>query len=157
MDSISTQNVARFQAAYEETGITVYVWDAYRFCRANDLPVPPWVLRYFDQSAEKISGLVARDGPRRLPQQARCIGIALGFGGARGRPNLYEQMKRHERAGAIVRDVQQLVGQRWPLYAAYSEVATRFNLSISTINRIWLAAQQTTSGLGKSKRRNHPS
>ena len=155
MNSLADQNLARLQAAYDLTGITLYVWDAYRFCRANDLPIPPWVLSHLDLCAEKIFGAVAHDGLRRLPQQARRIGIALGFGGERGRDNLYEQMKRHDRNDAIVTAVEQLIENRWPYYAAYSHVADKFKLSISTINRIWLAAR-----LAKSRnrtRRNQPS
>jgi len=81
------QNLGRLQAAYEETSIVLYVWDAYRFCRANDLPIPPWVLRYFDQTAEKLSTL-ADNKVRRFPHQARQIGIALGLSGGRGRSRL---------------------------------------------------------------------
>jgi hypothetical protein len=114
MNTLCDQNLARLQAAYNETGITLFVWDAFRFGRANDLSIPPWVRRYLDQCAEKIFGSVTGNGPRRLPQQARRIGIALGFGGARGRPNLYEQMNRHGRDDAIVREVKHLIEQRWP-------------------------------------------
>jgi hypothetical protein len=139
MNALSSRNLARLQLAYEQTGIVFYVWDAFRFCRANGLPIPTWVLRYLDRSAEKILNLAKSNKGRRFPQQARQIGIALGFSGRRGRPNLFEQMKRRERIEKIVREVEDAITKRNKLYLAYEDVGHLNKTSPATVRRLYLA------------------
>src|SRR6185503_17229501 len=103
MKSLPDQNLARLQDAYQQTGIVLYAWEAVLFCHANELPIPAWVLGYLVTSAEKVLSLGKARQPGRFPRQAREIGIALGFAGRRGRPNVFEQVKRRDRIEKVVR------------------------------------------------------
>jgi hypothetical protein len=131
------------EAAYQVSRNPIDVWRAYQICRRSGIPLPSWILGYFDASASSICNLVDPEEARhRLPQQARQIGLALGFDIRRGQANLFEQAKRRDRNQRICQAIEAaLITHRGKLYFAYGDVSKKFDLSPSTICRIWLASR----------------
>lgn len=70
---------------YEATGNPLAAWDGYLFARANDLPLPDWILKYLDGTAKRL--LRADNTKENLP---------WGFGfDTSGGPGPWRQYKGH--------------------------------------------------------------
>lgn len=69
---------------FEREGNPLYLWAAWRLCRANGVPVPEVMLAYLDRVAAALQALA--DGPEPLPERVGpALQKALGFqGGGKG-------------------------------------------------------------------------
>jgi hypothetical protein len=73
-----------------EGGDTLAAWDAYRRCRADDIPLPAWVFAYLDDVAREFGRLYTQVQARHpvLPV-AKAVAAALRMDTPRGVPTVF--------------------------------------------------------------------
>ena len=69
---------------YAISGNPVHVWRAYLFARKGGHTIPPWVLKYFEQSALALEPIFTRKYDKGETVDPREITDALGFTGQAG-------------------------------------------------------------------------
>jgi hypothetical protein len=121
---------------FTETGHPFYAWRAYRDSRFGQLPIPEWVLQYFDDSANKLHALVHEATPEKGKIEA-AIADAFGFVPKRGRNN---------RLHVFEDEGMQLAANVWSKLATgeyvkddpvFHTIAQEQNVSKSKVRRAW--------------------
>lgn len=64
-------SIDRARILFEKTENTFHAWEAFRWARWNDQPVPDWVMSYFDGCAEALK--------KTKPKNARAVAQAFGM------------------------------------------------------------------------------
>jgi hypothetical protein len=75
---VSEFTLAVLELYYDDEKNPLYAWEAYALCRREKRDIPGWVLRYFEQVAEKLLQITERD--KELTQRASAeVYDALGM------------------------------------------------------------------------------
>ena len=70
-DWATRYSIDRARILFQKTGNAFHAWEAYRWARLNDRPVPDWVLSYFDGCAKALE--------ETKPKNARAVAQAFGM------------------------------------------------------------------------------
>ena len=76
LEIATNYSIGRAQALFEKTGNAFHAWDAYRWARRHDRPVPDWVMDYLDGCSEALKDAE----PRNAKDVARAFGMAVRGG-----------------------------------------------------------------------------
>lgn len=80
------QYIEHAESEYRKTKHPLFVFEAYDYARAGNLPIPEWVLEYFDESARELNKWVrAAGGGDAIPDPNQKIAAAFGMAGSRGK------------------------------------------------------------------------
>lgn len=79
------------EASYRQTGNPLFVWGAWKGCRARALPIPDWVAESLDKYAEAIVDLIASPPKERV---AAAVGQAIGFSQGKNGNNPIAALKK---------------------------------------------------------------
>ncbi|HRW60069.1 MAG TPA: hypothetical protein P5340_05390 [Defluviicoccus sp.] len=162
--------LASRERQYRETGNPAFVWLAYGYCRTSGVPLPLWVLGYFDRCYERIEHAVFRHEAKGEPSASitASIGAIFGFKSGRGRGNwisqisstmsavvqtkLFRRGDRHRRSGLapgrmleIGRDVDEAGGKQ---YWAVEAIAAEHGISIGTVRKCHRAYKKAAGSNG---------
>jgi hypothetical protein len=118
---------------YQEEGNPLFVWRAYKNCRKHNLPIPDWVLRSFDDSADNLLNIEAINNPA-----GETYG-ALGL----NRPGSGTEFKRFDEYQKKLNAVCMVIALKRDRGKTefrnnldiYAEVAERFLVEIETIKK----------------------
>ena len=92
--ALATVFIERSQALYLQTGNPIHAWRVYELARHGGVPLPDWVLDYFDKVAKVLT---APPGPT----SPKAIADALGLG-TKGGPSKALQAQTDQRHLDIV-------------------------------------------------------
>ena len=73
----SRYSIDRARILFKETGNAFHAWEAYRWARLNDRPVPDWVMEYLDGCAKALE----ETKPKNAKAVAQAFGMAKRGGG----------------------------------------------------------------------------
>jgi hypothetical protein len=118
----------RRRAMYLETRNGVHALAAYRLARYLRVPVPKWVLEYFDRVARAI-----------VRQHSTKYAQALELVSGSGTKAATDRAERDERDHAIVTRVRVARRQHVPDEFAFAELAAQFGLSTERVRDIFHA------------------
>jgi hypothetical protein len=113
----------------------LWIWRAYQWVRSNELPVPEWIYRYFDNCAAAI--LQEASQPTSNPQIA--IYEALGFTKTRGPGTFFTRLQTHFRQAGWALRVWELLGEGKTRAAATLQVAVEEKVHQQTVERAFKA------------------
>ena len=82
-------SVDRARILYEKSGNAFHVWEAYRWSRWNDQPIPDWVLEYLDSVAKTLKD----EKPRNAKEVAQALGMAVKGGSSKSSLSLSESAR----------------------------------------------------------------
>ena len=73
-DWATSYSVDRARVLFEndKSGKAFHAWEAYRWSRWNDQPIPGWVLEYLDSVAKTLK----EENPRNAKEVAQALGMA---------------------------------------------------------------------------------
>jgi hypothetical protein len=133
--TLETDDQAR-RRRYEQTGHPFDPWQTYLASRARQQPIPEWVLKYFDDAAEKIVASVhLADQPARL---SAAVASALGFT-SKGAGSVARRSRVAATHDALAQRVSARVRQGEPVKTAIANVAQEQRVSYQTVEHAWLA------------------
>ena len=75
-DWAARYSIDRARILFQKTGNAFHAWEAYRWARLNDRPVPDWVLGYLDGCAKALEDAK----PSNAKQVAQAFGMAVQGG-----------------------------------------------------------------------------
>ncbi len=78
-DWAARYSIDRARILFQKTGNAFHAWEAYRWARLNDRPVPDWVLGYLDGCAKALEE--AR--PSSAKHVAQAFGMAVKGGSSK--------------------------------------------------------------------------
>jgi hypothetical protein len=121
--SVSELILAVLEMNFDDEKNPLYAWEAYALCRKEKRDIPGWVLRYFEQVAEKLLQITERD--KKLIQRASAeVYDALGMKVVRHSRNVFDRYqiaKRKRDIWARVRFLHE--GEtKLPLVEAFKQV-----------------------------------
>lgn len=93
---LAAERVADHADWYRQDKNALRAWLAYRECRKHRLPVPEWVLRYFDRVAVKLNGWTIRQPPKKL-----AAALVRTVKMARARGTVFTDLKASDRKFAL--------------------------------------------------------
>ena len=131
----------------------LYVWEAYGTCRSVDLPLPPWVLKYFDRCLANLDAIrddtersVSGKYRKRRPQSSQAVRIAEAFAfkspGRSGAANPFRSYIEQAKSFWLVVSVARDLADGKKLYIAIEDVATANGLHKSTVARAWSSSSE---------------
>jgi len=83
------------------SGNPLWVWMAYRNFRDHDLPLPEWLLEYFDAVEQRFQAIVEAQPKRACPAVAEAL-----FMNWRGRGNAFTTLRNPEEFVATIEMIQ---------------------------------------------------
>ena len=124
---------------YADSGNPVHVWRAYLFARKGGHPIPPWVLEYFEQSAQKLEPIFTRKYDKGEIVDPSEMTDALGLTGhAGGGKGPVKQAQARSRGLAMVKSwhaFKKKNAGKWTDTQCTKRVADDFGVDDSTVRR----------------------
>lgn len=125
--------MADYEQLYTSSRSPVWVFRAWLHARGAAVPVPDWVLGYFDAAATNLMDLTGE--PPKARSIAPAVARALGFlQRGKGRRNLFVVYDRDRSIAASV-FLQRVSGQK--LLHAYEAAAAKHGVNRRTAERAW--------------------
>lgn len=122
---------------FREHNNPLFAWDAYILCRRKKLPIPEWVLEYFDNTA---SNLIMLDSETRPNDLLRALGLVKPGAGT-----AVSKRQRVLKNWMIATHVANELNKGMPLDSAYISVTEELrgskifnNPSYSTVRRAFV-------------------
>lgn len=130
---------------YEETGSVLHPWAAYRLARVNKVPVPEWVLQYFDKAANNLFELNSQlHQGEKVGDLAAAASRAMGLTGGRGQGSAFSKYNRKWIVYGM--NVRAWIQDGEKEYRAIEIVAERLQVDKSTVRRGWKEYQKRFPG-----------
>ncbi|GMR20195.1 MAG: hypothetical protein BMS9Abin36_0790 [Gammaproteobacteria bacterium] len=117
---------------YANDSNPLYAWRAYKDCRKRNQPIPEWVLKYLDSSADELLSI-------KKPEKdkvARRVAEAISMNGI-----VFSNYQKHEERVEIALRVFELIEENknpdgsYPKDAIYTEVAKEFKVSKTKVSK----------------------
>jgi hypothetical protein len=93
----ATYSINRARELFENHGNPHHAWDAYWWARYANVPIPDWVLTYFDDCANRIR----QSKPKAAKEGASAIGLASKGGGPSRLLQADFESERHKAARMV--------------------------------------------------------
>lgn len=141
-DSIAQRVVETAARAYQRTKNPINAWRAFAECRHAGIPVPEWILEYFERSAIRIHRLSTINEKKPLPRNviaalAECLEFKKP--GKSGRGNVIKDFQNSKllRVACMFHWYLKEDPGRVKESVACAYAARYFGVSKSTANRAW--------------------
>ena len=126
------KRLSRAHSAYataRSTGNPLWIWYAYREFRVHGLPLPEWMLVYFDEVAKRLCAMVLK------PPSDSFAAIAYAMLMKRlGRGNVFTRFQNPAEIGVIV-ELLNAMGNRKPANVAIGCAAQTLGVDKRTVRR----------------------
>ena len=117
----------------------VHVWRAFLAARKGDHAIPPWVLEYLEQSAQKLEPIFTRKYEKGETVDPSEITDALGLtgqaGGGRGPVKQAQARSRRLAMAQLVFALEKQKAGEWTRADVISHVADQFGVHDSTVRK----------------------
>ena len=133
------------RAQYQRTGNPFFVWQAYDHFRRAGMPIPEWILEYFDKAADRLFALRlgvtdltthVKEIPATGDNLAQLVAKALGFR-KKGRGTALSKLKKLDAEVSMALRAQQRMNSGETQETSFGETADELGVSDSTVRRAW--------------------
>ena len=131
----AAEAIARHSALYRERRNPFDALEAFVIARRAGLPIPEWILEYFERAAKRVMLRARGDRENRPREIAEAFDLAPARTGRQGRrPDAMEQLDHDHRAAMMVEAVAE-ARKRLSREKAVGLVAQCFNSSAAVVRR----------------------
>ncbi len=121
-----------FRTLFNEEENPLLAWRAYQLCRQEDMPVPGWVLKYFDEVA---NGLL-RPQAHRKPNERTAIFIQKTLKmDKKGKGSVFKRYIEAERKIDAVSQILELLQEGETIENAISQISEKTGISDNTLKK----------------------
>lgn len=130
---------------YQRDQNPFFVWQAYDHFRRAGMPIPEWILEYFDKAADALFALRlgqtdlkihAKELPATGDNLAQLVAKALGFR-EKGRGTALSKLKKSDAEISMALRAQQRMNSGETQETSFGETADEIGVSDSTVRRAW--------------------
>ncbi len=121
---------------FAASGNPVHVWRAYLAARKGAHPIPPWILQYFEQSAQALEPIFTKKGETVEPREITdALGLTGRAGGGDGPVKQTQTRSRQLAMAQLVFALEKQKAGEWTRPDVISHVADEFGVDDSTVRK----------------------
>jgi hypothetical protein len=122
----------------------IYAWEVYKICRSNSLPLPEWVMKYFDEVASNLMApLHTKEGAKDLffhKADKKRIGIFLQKAlkmDKKGGGDVYKRYTNIEKNLGPIWKLNKLLEKGMTLEDAKTEISSETDMPEDTLHKLY--------------------
>ncbi len=132
--SFARRKIGQLKRTFESTSDAAAAWEAYGLARASSLPIPDWILSYFDTCAART--FVLRFRVPKSGQIYKAVADAMGFRSSRSGPkNPFAQSKEYAEEMRIMLEILHVLDHSYDGWRE-DESCVKWTWVLEQINRL---------------------